>query len=261
MNKLSYATQLALLAFALPVLTGCYKVIDYASHHPGGEVKICRIEKIVFNNDDNATATFSYNANNDPVSIRQDNTVLSLPLDYYFRYDAQHRVSDFMECYYHAPGAMIWHRYSYPDKRTIIDSQFNYVGLINDPEPPHSGLTSYVYKYTLDAWSRIIKSLDYFSSSVTSYVYDDRGNLVRPGVQYDNKVNIYRTSSAFMLIRKDYSANNPLPGTQAIDSYNTYYLPLHYTSLNGNTTNELFGYYYTGASVAYSCDIDWQSSK
>lgn len=261
MSKLSSATQLLLLSFALPALTGCYKVIDYAYHHPGDEVKICRIEKIVFDNDDNATATFSYNVNNDPVSIREDNTVLFQPLDYYFRYDAQHRLTDYIECYYHAVGAMIWHRYSYPDKWTIVDSQFNYVGLITDPEPPHSGITAYTYKYTLDAWGRIIKSFDYFGPTITSYSYDSRGNLVRPGVQYDDKVNIYRTSSAFMLTRMDYSANNPLPGTQTIDSYNTYCLPTRYTSRSGHTTNELFGYYYTGASVRYACDIGWQPAK
>jgi len=258
MSTIKHILSLLLAASTGFIFTGCYKVIDYANHHKGDEMKLCRIEKMVFDQNENATATISYNANNDPISIQQGSSALFMPLDYYFRYDQQNRLTDYMLVYYHMTGAMVWHRYSYPDKKTIVDTQFNYVGIITDP-PPHSAPTFYVVKYNLDQWGRIIRSTE--GTSVANFTYDDEGNLVRPGIAYDHKINILRTSRTWMFIRKDYSMNNPLPATVKIDNYNVYGLPLQYTSLGGATNNELFGYSYTTASVVYACDNSIVPSK
>lgn len=252
----------AFTAIAFTGLPGCYKAYDYINHHKGDDVsRLCRIEKMVFNNDANTTVTISYNANNDPISMKQGNTMLFIPLEYYFRYDRQNRLTDYMLVYYGMTGAMIWHRYSYPDKTTIIDTSFNYVGLITDPEPPHSASSFGVRKFNLDSWGRIIKSTDMTSLAVTAYTYDARGNLIRPGMVYDDKINILRTSKIWMLTRADYSMNNPIPATATIDRYNGYGLPMQYTSLAGSEVNQLFNYYYTNVSVVYTCDCNVLPSK
>ncbi|MBS1562755.1 MAG: hypothetical protein JST39_00145, partial [Bacteroidetes bacterium] len=225
------------------------------------EMKLCRIEKIVLNNDENSSVTFRYNTCDDPVSIREDSTILTMPLDYYFRYDGQRRLTDYIITYYHMPGAMLWHHYAYPDKKTIMDTQFNYTGLLTDPEPPRNAASFYVNKYTLDAQGRIVRNFSYYSQSTQDYAYDSRGNLVRPGIQYDNKVSILRTNRVWMLVNKDYSINNPLPTTATIDNYNQYGLPTQYTTTAGWQDNQLFGYYYYRATVQYACDISRLPAK
>ena len=87
--------------------------------------------------------------------------------------------------------------------------------------------------------------------------YDRNGNLVRPGVTYDDKINIYRTNRVWQFINGDYSRNNPVTGggfysfpvTPA--AYNGAGLP---TRFLGPSTL-IFGYSFYTMDVTYSCDV------
>ncbi len=89
----------------------------------------------------------------------------------------------------------------------------------------NAGLTTYTY----DATCRVIKTTtigiggpeDGFVPLVNEYSYDINGNLVLPGITYDNKVNIHRTNKVFMFVDRDYSMNNPFTAP----AYNGYGLP------------------------------------
>ena len=82
--------------------------------------------------------------------------------------------------------------------------------------------------YTYDGTCRVIKTSAIDLSiagggtpAVNTYTYDASGNLVRPGIVYDNKVNIHRTNKIFMFVDRDFSMNNPFTAA----TYNGYSLP------------------------------------
>jgi hypothetical protein len=185
--------------------------------------------------------TFDYNEAGNPI----DMLFLGDNFDaynFYFRYDRRNRLTDFVTTGYQSTGAFIWHRYGYPDSHTITDTAYDYVGDINDPEPPHSSFDTYFTIDKLDEFGRIIKSIDFAElngnlegtllSPPQTYAYDANGDLVRAGVTYDNKINLYQTNSVWMLINNDYSVHNPLnqvysPGLPlTIPKYNPIGLPL-----------------------------------
>jgi hypothetical protein len=188
--------------------------------------------------------------------------------DQYFRYDRYGRLSDYMFTYHGSVGSLIWHRYGYPDRHTITDTSFDYVGDVTSPEPPHASFDTYFAIDKLDDRGRIIKTTLYIgldSSFVTTdppeistYVYDANGDMVRPGVVYDDKISPYQTNSVWMLIYNDYSVHNPLNitggfgGAAAITRYNGLGLPL---VMDGGLYNFYLFDSYVGdqLNITYGC--------
>ncbi|MBO9571025.1 MAG: hypothetical protein J7497_02270 [Chitinophagaceae bacterium] len=65
-----------------------------------------------------------------------------------------------------------------------------------------------------------------WEEETTLYNYDNRGNLIIPGVSYDDKTNVNRTHPAFQIIDRNYSLNNPVTNT----TYNAQGLPRNFIS-------------------------------
>jgi hypothetical protein len=258
--KISLNRSLAIAATCIVCLMpGCSKVYDYIHQHPGDDSKICKILKLKFPGGP-GDVNVSYNAAGDPTSM-----VLEVPwfpgqanwVDRYFRYDKQHRLSDYLLAYHGSPGPVVWHHYTYPSGKKVVDSMFAYAGLLTDPEPPRSNFNQLI-TYNLDAAGRIIKrtygnSAPTDPGTVTDFVYDSKGNLVRPGISYDKKINIYRTSKVWMFFNVDYSTNNPLPAPLKITAYNEFDLPLVFKD-NPSYNNYLFDYGFNELQVVYACD-------
>jgi hypothetical protein len=186
-----------------------------------------------------------YNRDGNPVDKIFTAGNFPVPLDLYFRYDRYGRLSDNVTTFAGESGSAVWHRYGYPNRHSITDTSFDYVGDIDSAEPPHFSGDTYLDIYQLDDRGRIIKVTDYQGldssfditgpGSVQTFAYDAGGDKVRPGVTYDDKVNPYQTNSVWMLIYNDYSLHNPvnvpigvggLGGPVTISKYNAVGLPL-----------------------------------
>jgi hypothetical protein len=213
-----------------------------------------------------------YNKADNPVDVIFTTGSYTVPLDKYFRYDRYGRLSDFVTTFHGASGSLVWHRYGYPDRHTITDTSFDYVGDVDSAEPPHASFDTYFAIDKLDDLGRIIKSTLFVgldSSFVTTdppeistFAYDAKGDMIRPGVTYDDKINPYQTNPVWMFIYSDYSVNNPvnvplgvggLGGPVAITKYNAVGLPL---VMDGGLYNfYLFGVYAGDQlQITYGCE-------
>ena len=181
--------------------------------------------------------------------------------DFHFRYDWTDRLTDYIVNFSGWNTAVIWHTYTYPARGFVVDSVFNYGNSsITDPRP-EAGNYSYTMLYTLDRYGRIVKEQEAGSSTVTDHKYDNRGNLIRSGVTYDNRINPYQTSLTWMFIFKDYSINNPslLDGLPiVIDDYNSFGLPLVLQGIRGyggaGGVNVFGHHFYRDLHISYACD-------
>jgi hypothetical protein len=117
------------------------------------------------------------------------------------------------------------HRYFYNDLGQIVTDSINvfYTG----------GDARYETKFSYDLWGRVIKTTTKYyynmfdqegvgETTTRLFKYDQRGNLVIPGVTYDHRTSIFRTHPLWMFLNLNYSINNPVKAT----SYNTAGLPL-----------------------------------
>jgi len=258
------------LAFAIINLSSCKKAFDYIDHHRDELAKSCQIQMVTYDIDQVSTpqrVAFSYDAKGNPVKIEAQDPNAFPYLAYHFHYDNKGRVSDFMQTDAKQTFVYIWHHYTYPTPKTIIDSEYEYAGDVNDSHPPYNeGLRGYVGKYTLDEKGRIIKYTQLYSPvSDAPYTYtvqyDANGNKVSPGPDliYDDKVNIYQTNPVWQFIYGDYSRNNPyiparngLPATTS--DYNQYGLPMVFFPVSSSLRN-LFGFPFFKAEVTYACDL------
>lgn len=114
----------------------------------------------------------------------------------------------------------------------------------------------YEEKLTYDVYGRVIKIVSkyYYSGigdpdvgTVTTkeFKYDSRGNLIIPGMVYDNKPGIYRTHPVWMFVHRDYSVNNLVGATK----YNNRGLPLTYNASFASFLDKPLAF----AVVAYDC--------
>ena len=210
-------------------VTGCNKVFDYLNDGHGGHdqhnIKY-RVKKITGRGTgDSAMATFTYNKWGDPVSILMANPTTGR-WNSHFKYDKQHRLTD----YYTAYGDNIfdqWHKYYYDNKGSIVRDTTYFFGYIGEDGPATADKTRMVTHFEYDAYNRISKNIrEILNNShyvdTTTYTYDSQGNLIRPGITYDNKLNVYRTHNVWMFIARDYSINNPF----IADAYNNGHLPV-----------------------------------
>ena len=251
----------ALTGIALLFLPACSKTVHF--QEPPEVVNGCRIESFTAYTQDGESSSpsvslsFTYNAAGNPLKIITSASVPNSQYDYHFRYDGFGRLTDFIINYPGEPGAVIWHRYSYPNRKTIVDTTYGYVGLIDGPPPTYS-FDIYVDIYHLDDKDRIISDND------THFQYDRNGNLVRSGVTYDNKVNLFRTNAVWLLINKDFSLNNPLNGIPngppplLITGYNSERLPLGFILAPGSSfatsLSDRLLFFFTNLKIGYSCD-------
>jgi hypothetical protein len=253
MKSQIHAVFAATLITALFIFPGCKKAFDYGRANPEETVP-CRITKLKFyvipegppghlSSPIYHVYDYTYDYLGNPRSVMREDLGTAdydaRNIEQHFRYDQQNRLTGYEVNYNGSLGVLEWHRYSYPDRHTIVDSTFDYTNsLYNDPEPPHFSSDTYVSVYKLDAKGRII----------TNYRYDANGNLKRPGVIYDDKVNLYRTNKVWMQVCQDYSVNNPLSDPTQISSYNQLGLPLRF-AVGGRA----LGYDFNTMDVEYDC--------
>lgn len=135
-----------------------------------------------------------------------------------FKYDHWHRMVQYVG---DLGNGMFeeWHFYGF-DWNGRIGQDTNYIfGKLG--EKPTDYFNRVISHIEYDSQGRIVKvssSDDHGSNSVVNYSYDAAGNLVRPGVSYDNKVNLNRTNDYWMFLLRDYSMNNAIPAAEYNDT-------------------------------------------
>jgi hypothetical protein len=277
---------LMLAAAMTCLLPGCSKIAERLEQDPDEIGKFCRID--TFNYTGMSVpyyqqVTISYNRFGNPVTMAPSaySPVFGEDFDdIFFRYDKFDRLVDCIfggvdpNPYPDGPFSIgsidLWHRFTYPMPGIVVDSFFNYDGPgippIENPPPGYVSVT--VSRYELDKEGRTIrtevKREPGTASSTTSYNtrYDNRGNMVRPGIVYDDKVNVYRTNKVWQLLFQDYSMNNPIfpattfyPPTTGITAFNKWGLPLGYAPNEGHPEPAIFFYIlFQNLEISYSCD-------
>ncbi len=252
-----------LTAMGAIVLPSCTKQYEYLENGLDEIGQYCKLDSLV-RAPTNAVVIY-YNKDGNPVEFTPafPNPDPGDP-DFHFRYDKFGRLKDALLTQPGQSFVFIWQRFFYPGPHMAGDSIFEYDGELSDPNPPTtSEAFEYVYTYSLDAKGRTFKTT--FSanpfrqeSKDTFYTeYDKNGNQVAPGVTYDNKISIYRTSSVWQLLYQNYSMNNSItpasgPIPPSITSYNRFGLPATYLNLQGQPG--IFGLNYGPLDVKYSCD-------
>jgi hypothetical protein len=86
-----------------------------------------------------------------------------------------------------------------------------------------------------------------YPTQIYQFEYDGNGNLVTPGVVYDNKINFHRTNKIWMFLDRDYSINNPF----AAETYNSNHLPVKLVT--DKTSDFLWISYIAETTLTYSC--------
>jgi hypothetical protein len=230
MKKATLCLQSLFLAAVLISAGSCKKIEQQILKDPCADFKFCNIKSYTFPgfgiSDEPNTATFTYDALGNPLTV--NNTVVSTGQpNLIFRYDAAHRLSEFIRPY--ANGHFeTWSKYVY-DAGGRIAFDTTYVFGTVTPAGPADYLEARLTTYTYDGTCRILKTsaapIEGVNAGnppfVQTYAYDASGNLIRPGITYDNKVNIHRSNKMFMFVDRDYSMNNPFTAT----SYNAYSFP------------------------------------
>ena len=227
--------------------------------------KFCPIQSL--NIDDSLTImTVIYNTAGNPVEMANSNTSALNPFNYYFRYDKQNRLSDYFLTLA-GPGeigAFEWDHYTYPRPGIVVDSNFELAGTSTGPAPDTSVFREIIQTYQLDALGRIINT--YAGTGVNGQLigtvqYDDRGDLIRPGVTYDDKINPYQTNPVWMFITQDYSLHNPSRTSfgntpEVIEEYNPDGLPavLTVAEFQSEGNNFLNEFTYFTLQIVYACD-------
>jgi hypothetical protein len=227
MKRIYHSVILLASVFSLTMFQSCKKHMDCKEEE---EPKDCAISKvIILRNLYNDTATFLYNAMGNPTAINVTNVATGNP-NYVFKYDAMNRLSQFIGVYENG-FTENWVMYTYgPDNRVVVDTTYTFAAYNGGTHPTgYWGLR--ISHYTYDAMGRITRvDTDALLpapaySYTTHYNYDAEGNLIRPGVVYDDKMNFRLTNEIWQLVDKNYSQNNPLPAV----SYNPD-LPLSFRS-------------------------------
>lgn len=141
------------------------------------------------------------------------------------------------------------------DGKTVVDSIGAYTeSNTNENADWAYGYADFYSKITLDSYGRIVKE-QFANGTVTNYSYDNKGNLIKPGVTYTNKTNIFQTSKTLMFVTRDYSMNmatgyaTQFNSNQLPVKFNSGYLPL-ITKVESVTLDP---YEHQNISVKYRC--------
>jgi len=226
------------IGICIVVFYSCNKVHDVSLK------RFCRIEMVMgYTFYDSAVPRyFKYNRWDNPIRVAFDDSPGTGTPFYDFFYDDNQRLIRFEE--------FESHNYTYNEKGlAIIDTIFSgYAGgdfrfeekLIYDDQDRIIKTIKKLYRAAETPTSPPDDNPDLGVENITEYNYDSNGNLIREGVVYDRKVNPHRTNKVWMLVDKDYSMNNPLPGPT---QYNQLGLPL----------NNIGFLDYSAAEVIYNC--------
>jgi hypothetical protein len=235
------------------LVPGCDKLIEYLEENPDAAISYCNVKKFTENTAPQPprTANFTYNFLGQPVKITVNNVGTGNP-NRVFKYDGMHRLKEYRGEYLNN-NYEYWYRYAYDGmNRVVADTQYTF-GPIG-PEPT-TFFDRRVTQYSYDAYNRIIQTSTVSTvfpgpAIVVNYNYDAMGNLVRPGVVYDNKINVHRTNKVWMLIDKDYSLNNPLTA----ETYNANKLPLSITLDPEYPLLGFLWFYLNDSDIQYMCN-------
>ncbi len=227
------------LCFSLLSIEGCKKVWDYYKHHHDKPATNCRIDHIIFpfdktifgsTNPFTDTLNITYNNAGNPVKISYAYSKIQLEAqstwtrEKRFRYDDKNRLKVYLyglSSYTMTsdnPQTLLWHHITYINDHLVRDSIYEFAGgqyLIHDKPDDADSYYHGTFEYVLDNFGRIIKATDIETNSSDSnqgivyYNYDAKGNLIRPGVTYTNKLNIKQTNKVWQFLSKDYSFNAP----------------------------------------------------
>lgn len=249
------------------LFSSCKKAIDIIEHYPNNICDFCKVEQVIAHHDGiTDVVNVQYNSKGNPVKMLVNNEYYG-NLTQTFRYDKQDRLQDYMLTFGKNKGVLLWHRYHYTDAETVIDSLWEYEGLLTDENPPpfDPDYTT-VRTIKLDNYGRIIKTIFYYDKEkiVHNFQYNEAGNMEGKGIMYDNKVNVYRTNKVWQFVYNDYSMNNPVTfdysgSVYPIDIlYNFFGLPQKLKATGKSFDSPVFasilGLDYRSAEIKYSCD-------
>ncbi|HYF30576.1 MAG TPA: hypothetical protein VD993_05625 [Chitinophagaceae bacterium] len=244
----------AALCCLILIFSSCEKVIEYLGENPTADLKYCNITKFTENSGPSGarTAVFTYNVWGNPVKVTVTDVGTGNP-NRVFKYDAQQRLKEYRGEYLNG-NYEYWYRYAYDPASNRIISDTVYIFGPIAPEPT-TFFDRRVTHYTYDAQGRIMQTSTVSSvfpgpPVVANYSYDAMGNLIRPGITYDNKINLHRTNRVWMFLDRDYSVNNPLTA----DSYNNNALPLSITLGDGEPLRGFTGFYLNDSDIEYKCN-------
>lgn len=166
-----------------------------------------------------------------------------------FMYDNFHRLKQYRGEYSNG-NYEFWHFYGLDLNGRIGRDTMYTLGAMG-PTGPLTYFERAISQITYDAQGRIIRVVTDTqinpSHTETNYTYDASGNLVRPGVVYDNKMNMNRTNDIWQFLNRDYSVNNPFIAS----AYNSTNYP---TVINSPTGILWLEEYQLGHSqIGYSC--------
>jgi len=225
-----------------------------------GQITYCRIESIWEKNGQfgQEYRIIGYDEYENPTFISTPMVTTGSPFRT-FKYDTWHRLKEYRE-EYTAGGFFSWHKYFYDNNGRIgADSSYS-MGAFSEGAPDFY-LSKALTVFEYDNQNRIIRTVTNIGPgtifpgfpSTTTFIgestYDAAGNLVKPGVTYDNKMNLHRTNDIWMFLARDYSVNNPFIAT----SYNSTGLPTSINisgPLNFLNSTDIF---LNSSEIGYSC--------
>lgn len=231
---------------------GCNRLSDYLQDHPDGTTDLCQIKKMTYYYfNDSTDIDFVYNSWGDPVSAIKQKAI-GTP-DALFRYDSRHRLTDYIEAYKNG-GFETWHRYVYDDdNRVIRDTTYIFGVIVDDAPSPDEVYDIAIVYYEYDNRNRITHTKQQWYSDPDPahsldrfFQYDNNGNIVIPGVVYDNNINVHRTNRIWMFIDRNYSVNNAYAS-----AYNEYKLPTRMNLVD--PYDHLAGFYSGSVRIEYKC--------
>jgi len=228
MKKIKVYLPFILFALMAIQISSCKKIEECILKDPCADYKPCNVKSYTFSGVGISypanTATFTYDAFGNPLSVTNTVVTSGYP-NQQFKYDGLHRLTEYIRPYTNG-NFETWSKYIYDASGRIAFDTTWALGAIT-PTGPANYFQARLTTYTYDGTCRVIKTSAMVLGGegggpfVFTYSYDASGNLIQPGVVYDNKVNIHRTNKVFMFVDRDYSMNNPFTAT----TYNAFSLP------------------------------------
>lgn len=229
---------------------GCKKVDQELKKYPLATIDECRVSGMTYlYQQDSITVNIEYNKWGDPSRVRQSLTGTGHP-DGVFWYNNKRQLTDYIGLY-DDNFFEFWHQYEYDKKgRVVADTVYFWGTVVNGAPDVYYDVAVVNYEY--DSYGRIIHTAQTWYAIPdnplhTYYTYDATGNLVLPGVVYDNKPCMHRTSRIWMFIDRNYSLNNGYA-----TAWHDTGLPSQYTL--SSVGGQFAGYYYgTLSQINYDC--------
>ena len=256
-----YFSVLLFAALFVMLATSCKKIEEAILKDPCADIKFCNIKSYTYPGDGHGTpdtATFTYDGLGNPLTVNNTSVSTGAP-NLVFRYNAANQLTEFFRPY--SNGIFeTWTKYFYDASgRVAFDTTYLF-GTITPTWPPVQNTQGGRTVYTYDGTCRVTKTVQTVFVTISTslpafpfesdYAYNAAGNLIRPGVTYDNKVNIHRTNKVFMFVDRDFSMNNPF----AAATYNGYSLPKAVGVQPGGQAPYFLLRPINNATFSYQCD-------